>query len=405
MTVSQPKRSNLRRPKTENSGPEAEAFRALTRRQKELQVKRSLAILEAAEDAHADLSAVALSKELGYENRSHVGAGFQKVKQVLPRVASDGQKIRKAIDVLHQSAIWENEERNLQANLKTWFAGLSPQEKRLLVLTPQAGGHPEIASWELNVIGTDLTFALGHSLELPRNVMTRLTADERSIVEQRQKFWTNFGLSNGGAIKAFIEDHFDREDVRATGDNPVEIEWLLANRPEAADLIKELEFYGNDVTLLRCNKTPDSVGDSIRHIAVKSQHKFVTTWLPHLLRGEADPQILHRDIEAVKEGHKALEQSRTQSTDRGSFRNLLLKEMFAQQHEENLDFEGAIRRIKEFRDEILQLQATGQLTKSQREQLEELNQNLSEGLGSEFARRRLIQDDANRTSCTECSQR
>ena len=401
MPASLPKASHLgsKRHARDLPAPQMGSFEQLSPAHQAFEVSRARAVLEAAEVADIKLSAVAVAQLLGYEPASQFRATVEKIKAALPGIRSDRQKFGKVIDTLHQTASWEDQERNVQAELHAWFSGLSEEQRESVVLSPQSAGDPILSSWNLEVTdGSDESFPVGHMVEVPGMVLAHLSPGQRADLEQRRKFWNRVGLQQGPAIEAFIPDHFQQEELVPDSPVPKEVEWLVAQDPAIGTFIDELLAQGAAVSLLRCSQTPDSVLDSIRHIAVKSQHKYVTTWLPYLLQSDVQPKVLDRDLAAIAQAYDTLNQATDRMTSEGGFRRKLLTEMFERRMADDLDFAASVDLIQAFKDKVVGLQVRGPVTPDQARQLSGVNQVLAQGLGVEYARRRLVQDDANRTS-------
>ncbi len=366
--------------------------------EQEHEVSRAALLLRAADAADIKLSAIQVARVLGYEETRHLRSFLEKVKEVLPGFSSAKQRFNKAVGELHQQGLWDNTERDSQISLRTWFEGLTEAQRAGLEVQPQGGGPAFMRAMTLATTdGSGAEFDFGHSFELPADVMSRLSSDQQALVTNKRAFWEPVGVHNGAALADFLDDHFEH-DALDTKKLPKEVGWLVGRDPRAAALIEEFAGSGTPLTLSRCKQTPEAVLDAIRHIAVRSQHKYVTTWLPHLLREESRPKVLERDREAVRRGYEILGHATLKMTEEGSFRRALLTSMFGEKLVEDLDFNASIELIQEFKPMVLSLQTDGAVTPDQQRRLADVNDVLAGSLAPEYARRRLVEDDANRTS-------
>jgi hypothetical protein len=373
-----------------------DGFDSWSPRQHDLEISRASVLIRAAEAADIRLSAIHVARILGHEPTPAWRALLDAVKEHLPLVTSGRERFAKVVDELHGEANWENQERDVQNRLRTWFDGLPAEQRAELRVVAQGGGADELLANAL-VAGDGARFDLGQSFELPADVLASLTDADSARLARKSAFWSGLGVANGAAASAFLDEHFEKETLDG-GADPKEIAWLTAVEPMTEPLIQELADAGQPLTLWRCSSTPDSVLDSIRQIAVKSQHKYVTTWLPHLLRDDTRPKILQRDREAIRQGYTLLGNATQKLTAEGSFRRELLRKVFDDKLARDLDFDRSVQVIRSFKPKVLTLQASGELDNSAQVRLARLNALLAGELSGEYARRRFVEDDANRTS-------
>jgi hypothetical protein len=374
-------------------------FDALAPEQQDHEVSRALTLIEAAETSDIKLSAQDIAMILGYEEPSRVRGLMEKVREKTPGLHSRRERFSAAIDDIQEKAQWGNQERDQQAAAGQWFADLSPDQASSIHLHINGAGPEALQSLGLSTGGEPpQTFEVSRMMTLPEDIKQALSPEEQQFLESRQQFWHSLKVETGPAAERFLEDHFERVKIDLNGEVPPEMEWLLSEQGGIKEIIQQLQASGAEVTLLKCRETPDSVLDAIRHVAVKSQHKFVTTWLPQLLGKDAQPKVLESDRESVREGYRRLQTATDKLVPDGSFRHALVTELFSQKETEDLDFDRSIQLIQAFGHNVLALQASGEPTLEQAGQIEEINDVLANGLGREYARRRLTADDAARSS-------
>jgi len=374
-------------------------FESLTAEQQGLEVSRAMALLEAAESAELKLSAVDVTEVLGYEDPGRVSKIWDKAKEHLPGLKSRRERFTKAVDSLHEQANWENEERDQQAAADNWLTELSPDEAAGLHIDLQGSGVNMLQPLRLTTAGeTGKDLDLGRMIAIPESVKAQLSDEERAFLETRQDYWKSLKVEHGPGADKFVEEHFEQLSIDLKGDMPPEVEWLLTQHPEAREQIEQMQAAGIQVDLQKAAETPDSVLDAIRHVAVKSQHKFVSTWLPRMLLKDDQPRVLESDRRSITEGYERLQTANQELTTEGGFRRKLVTELFDEHLARDIDFDHSIEMIRTFSHDVLALNAHGDLSQEQRDQIELLNGSLADGLGREYSRRRLISDDAARNS-------
>lgn len=92
---------------------------------------------------------------------------------------------------------------------------------------------------------------------------------------------------------------------------PIEIRYIFARSPGSKEKIRKILMEGKAIGVRTVLRTPENVLKAIHAVSVFSQHNYIITWLPQLLRNKHLPVITEADtLRAEEEGvnlHEAVE--------------------------------------------------------------------------------------------------
>ncbi|CAM2191086.1 conserved protein of unknown function [Paraburkholderia kururiensis] len=370
------------------------------------ELSRAITLLSTANAAEVKLSARDIAYVLGYERAPFFRRSADTVRRVMPRMKRCDERVKDVVSHLHERAVWEHDEWGQRNALSDWVGALTPQQRAGLHVVHEASGGP---AWTRAFkIATrdgehETSFDAGHMLNVPADVLAALPQQAREALQTRRERWNALGVTSGPEAEEFVEAHFERESFDADSDEmPTEMAALVEMYPEAAQIVERLYAQGATLHLVRCSQTPDAVLDAIRHVATHSQHKFVTTWLPGLVRAGARPKVLESDLERLREESgkqlgRALEKAGPQARD--GFRGAVLAQMSSDALADDEDFDTPINLIRDFSSDVLSVSASGGEHDARTQaDVARLDTLLADTFGREYALRRLSADDANRTS-------
>jgi hypothetical protein len=361
--------------------------------------RRAVALLADAGRADVKLSVRDVACQLGFEAQPLARRSVDAVKGALPGAKSRSDRFRDVIGHQQQRAIWQHEERELGEQMSGWFEQLDGGQRASLDVTPAAtGGPPWMQPLTLHTAGgSAIELDASHTLSWPADILAALPRETCAMLETRGKIWNTLGVESGPEAAALIDAHFERVTFDADGPLPGEVARLVELHPQMASTLRKLQQQGATLAFVRCTETPDTVLDAIRHIAVKSQHNFVSTWLPGLVAHDIEPEVTRDDVDAVRESSVKHRERALAKVDEDGFRGKVVARQFDESLDDDLDFTRSIGLIQTFSQSVMGVTATGADGASIR-QLGALNRSLNDHFGREYARRRMIMDDANRTS-------
>ncbi len=82
---------------------------------------------------------------------------------------------------------------------------------------------------------------------------------------------------------------------------PVEIRYIFSRSPENKEKVKKILAEGKAIGVRTVLRTPENVLKAIHDISVHSQHNYIITWLPQLLRDKHVPIFSQDDYLRAKE--------------------------------------------------------------------------------------------------------
>ena len=106
---------------------------------------------------------------------------------------------------------------------------------------------------------------------------------------------------------------------------PMEIRYIFAKFPEYKERIRTILSEGKAIGVRTILKTPENILKAVHTICVHSQHNYIVTWLPKLLKDKHLPIVSDADRGRAKEHHEDLDQAvNTIVHDRLRFKRLVL---------------------------------------------------------------------------------
>lgn len=106
---------------------------------------------------------------------------------------------------------------------------------------------------------------------------------------------------------------------------PIEIQYIFAKQPEYKEKIRGILASGKAIGVRTVKRTPENILKAVHTISVYSQHNYIITWLPQLLREKHLPIFSDADRQrAATAGHNLDEAVETLLRDRLRFKRLVL---------------------------------------------------------------------------------
>lgn len=106
---------------------------------------------------------------------------------------------------------------------------------------------------------------------------------------------------------------------------PAEIRYIFSRSPETKEKIRKILAEGKAIGVRTVLRTPENVLKAIHDISVHSQHNYIITWLPQLLRDKHLPVFSEADFVRAKEYGADLNQAvEVILRDRLRFKRLVL---------------------------------------------------------------------------------
>ena len=106
---------------------------------------------------------------------------------------------------------------------------------------------------------------------------------------------------------------------------PIEFQYIFAKSPANKEKIRKILSEGKAIGVRTVLRTPENILKAIHTISVHSQHNYIITWLPKLLREKHLPIILETDRARAKEHGEDIDQAvETILRDRLRFKRLVL---------------------------------------------------------------------------------
>lgn len=129
---------------------------------------------------------------------------------------------------------------------------------------------------------------------------------------------------------------------------PAEIRYIFSKHPAARDKVKKILAAGKAIGVRTALRTPENILKAIHTISVYSQHNYIVTWLPTLLRDKHHPLFTEADhLRAAEHGENLDEAVKTILADRLRFKRLVLID------EENIGIAPEERRLMTELSELL----------------------------------------------------
>ncbi|MBI2444505.1 MAG: hypothetical protein HYV42_04675 [Candidatus Magasanikbacteria bacterium] len=106
---------------------------------------------------------------------------------------------------------------------------------------------------------------------------------------------------------------------------PLEIQYIFARYPEYQKRVRAILTQGKAIGVRTVLKTPENILKAVHTISVHSQHNYIITWLPELLRNKHLPVITEADrARAAAHGENLEAAIATIERDRLRFKRLVL---------------------------------------------------------------------------------
>lgn len=106
---------------------------------------------------------------------------------------------------------------------------------------------------------------------------------------------------------------------------PAEIRYLFTKYPDVKPRIRHILESGKAIGVRTVVKTPKNILDAVHTISVYSQHNYIVTWLPKLLRDKHRPVFAEEDHRAAQAHSRDLNEAvETILLDRLRFKRLVL---------------------------------------------------------------------------------
>lgn len=106
---------------------------------------------------------------------------------------------------------------------------------------------------------------------------------------------------------------------------PIEIRYIFSRSPESKEKIRKILSEGKAIGVRTVLRTPENILKAIHAISIHSQHNFIITWLPALLRDKHIPILTEADhVRACEHGDDLTEAVDIILRDRLRFKRLVL---------------------------------------------------------------------------------
>jgi len=374
-------------------------FNSLSREEQEIELERALYLLQIAEEAEIKITPRDVAIFLGYEDEKSISRISNLIKEKLPFVKGRKEKFEAVISHIHEKALFENEEFDESKRFSQWLEQFSPSELANAQLFSDRISDP-MAETPILIIqkedGTLATFELSKLLNFSEEQLAKLPENIKRDLEARREFWQKYGITSGPELKSFLERNFKKIEFKK---DVIEFEWLKAVYPKDYEFLENLKKRGAEISLVVCQRSPEEVLKAIRYIAVESQHKFVSTWLPAMVRKGTEPVILKKDVEALKKEYSERLRTLQEIKIQSEFRRLLIEKLWGEELAQKTDFSESIEKIAGFIPFFMSIEVKGgDLSVEDIQRIREINQKFDKDIGNEYALRKLLFDDANNTS-------
>lgn len=278
---------------------------------------RAVAIANIAESIGVSLNLTDIDISVNGTDTSKVDNAVQSVKRCIPFAKSREQKLTKVYDAMIDEAWDEIEERKAGIELGEWLKSLTPTETDEIEIIRTEYGDPYLSPVRLVVktsksshkshdIGDHFNFDTSHDSDF-----CMLPEDIREQFEAKQNFWLGLGVRNASELATFKNDYFRKEKVNLNKVVPPELAWLEAKdatQPKEDRVFPKLRSFhertGQDVYLWTLTKTPPKIVGDVLKVA-STQERFISTWLPGLVKRERLPIILDSDIQVISDSYTA----------------------------------------------------------------------------------------------------
>ncbi len=321
------------------------------------------------------------------------------------RLSGSGlRKLGKIVDILQRDEIDANAEDEQAQKLGHWLAAVNPESVRVYrTATTDATAFEPVTLTD----GAE-RFYLGSFLGNDENLaaLSLPPAVEAELAEKRTAC-AKLGIENGGQLERFTREHFEYSTFDPSGpigEQPVEIQWLARNEPEAYEVLKTNAISGNTCVLRHLKTSPDPVIRGLKNIATYTQYTYYTNWLPGLIKHDTDPTILPTDRKGLETAHTLLLEELDDQLQKGTIdatTHELLKEQISSRFESDVDFDAALDSLRLIRELSLGIEIhasspdTPEHTETERRAIAELNDTLQMRLGNQYAYNKLLFDVAH----------
>lgn len=379
-------------------------FDSFTKEEQEIELERALYIIQTAEEHEIPLNARDVALILGYENdESLISKISNLIKEKLPLIKGREEKFKAVVGHIQEKALFENQEFDESKRFSEWIEQFNPTE---LAGARLVSASVSDAMMEIPIItitkqdGTTATFELSNLLNLTKEQLTKLPEYIQKDLEARREFWEMYVMTSGPELKNFLEQNFFHEDIQfSENESLAEIEWLKTVYPEDYAFLENLKKQGSEIRLVTCRQSPDNVLGAVRHIATESQHKFVSTWLPDMIREGTRPVVLRKDIEVLEKQYSDRLKIVQEIQNQAEFRKQLVAKLFREELTQKTDFLRSIEQIEGFTPFYISIEVSGgNISPEDILRIREINQKFDSGIGNEYAKRKLLFDDANEIS-------
>jgi hypothetical protein len=376
-------------------------FASLTQEQQEIELERALYLIQVAEEHEISLSARDVAIILGYEDEGSISRIWNLIKERLPLLKGRRERFEMVVGHIQEKALFENQEFDESRRFSEWLGQFKASELEQAQLRYDRISDGMVETPLITITTEDgriESFELSNLLNLSEEQLAKLPEHIRQELEIRRKFWERYGITSGPELKSFLEHYFSRKEIRFEEEkDPIELKWLREVYPEEYDFLKRLREQGATIHLVACLKSPESVLSAVRHIAVESQHKFVSTWLPDLIREGLEPVVSREDIKEIE--RQSSERLKTAETIQPRFRRALIEKLFGEELARRRDFLQSIEQIEGFTPFYMSIEVSGgNLSMDDISRIREINREFDRGIGREYALRKLLFDDANGVS-------
>lgn len=106
---------------------------------------------------------------------------------------------------------------------------------------------------------------------------------------------------------------------------PLEIRYIFKKQPEYKERIRKILHGGKAIGMRTVLRTPENILKAIHTISVRSQHNYIITWLPKLLKDKHLPILTEKDHAEAKRHNENLDEAiRVILKDRLRFKRIVL---------------------------------------------------------------------------------
>jgi hypothetical protein len=337
-------------------------------------IARAISVANVAESIGISLNLVDIDISVNSSTTSKFDSSFQAVKRYIPLAQSRGQKLSKVYDAMIDEAWNEMEEKKAGLDLKEWLAELTVDEIKDIEMVRTDYGDPFLSPVRL-VVKSDSpynkSYGLGDHFDFDTSAngdFGMLPEDIREQFEIKRNFWEGLGVRNATELTEFKDSYFRKVKVDLNGDAPPELAWLEAKdatQPEGDRIFPKLkqlhERTGQDVYLWTLAKTPPRVVGDVLRIA-STQERYISTWLPALVKREKNPVILESDLRAISASYvEAISiASEVGGQDANSFKRKYLIAQLEKKLDSAHNFQQSIENITNLRSIVLGISIEGE---------------------------------------------